>query len=187
MCHGRCPNLQDARKRYPGHEDLRRRSHLEAKVEATGFPRIRGGIHTICEARPGDTIIIAGGCGVYCNNWLWLFYLTVYTFGEIYTFGFKHEVDFSWVKIVTPCLWYLRRGGKTHSGEWNTYAILFVCLASTPFGKCSYQTPLCIHALRAYLWGFLISPGNPPNRIIHVGLKSRRTTSSSRMLGETFA
>ncbi len=57
-------------------------SHFEAKVEATGSQCIRGGTHTTCEARPGDTVIIAGGCGVYCNNWLWLFCLAVYTSGK---------------------------------------------------------------------------------------------------------
>ncbi len=73
---------------YPGHEDLRRRSHFEAKVESTVSQCIRGGTHTTCEAHPRDTIIIAGGCGVYCNNWLWLFWLTVYRHPAKYTFGF---------------------------------------------------------------------------------------------------
>ncbi len=52
---GRCPNLPGARKWYPGHEDLRRRSHLENKVEATRSQCIRGRTQTNCETLPSES------------------------------------------------------------------------------------------------------------------------------------
>ncbi len=51
---GRCPNLLDARKRYPGHEDLRRRLYLEVKVEATWSQCMHGGTQTSYESLQRD-------------------------------------------------------------------------------------------------------------------------------------
>ncbi len=87
-----------------------------------------------------------GHCGVYCNNWFWLFCLTVYRHPEKYTFGFSaHKVDLSWVKIVTflHCACSLKCLFKGQDGVSEVVTI------KTFFAPCVSMWDHLVHSHRA--------------------------------------